>query len=65
MLQNPKRLIIIGFFLVLVGAVVPWLMILGFLKSTLFLNFLTYGASVSGLILGIIGAAMLGSIRKR
>ena len=63
--QNPKRLVIIGFFLVLFGAVMPWLMILGYLKSTLFLNFLTYGASVSGLILGIIGAAMLGKIRKR
>ncbi len=64
-MTNPKRLIIIGFFLVLIGAVVPWLMILGYLKSTFFLNFVTYGASVSGLILGIMGAAMMSRFRSK
>jgi uncharacterized membrane protein len=64
-MTNPKRLILIGFFLVLWGVVGPYLMILGILKSTLFLNFLSYGASVSGLILGMIGAAMLGKSKKR
>jgi len=58
-MTNPKRMIIIGFFLVLFGAVGPWLMILGFVKSTFLLNFLIYGSSVAGLILGTIGAAML------
>lgn len=62
---NPKRLIIIGFFLVLFGAVVPWLMVLGYLKSTFFLNFLTYGASVSGLVVGILGAAMMSKLKSK
>lgn len=62
---NSKRLIILGFFLVLFGAVGPWLMILGYVKSTFFFNFLVYGSSVSGLILGILGAAMLGKPKKK
>jgi len=64
-MSHPVRLIVIGFLLVLFGAVGPWLMILGFVKSTFFFNFLVYGASVSGLILGIMGAAMLGKFRKK
>ncbi len=59
------KLILIGFFLVLWGVVGPWLMILGFLESTFFLNFLSYGASVSGMILGIIGAAMWSKARNK
>jgi hypothetical protein len=64
-MTRPKRIILVGFFLVLFGFVGPWLMILGFVKSTLFLNFLIYASSVSGLILGIIGAAMWGGARKK
>ena len=58
-MTNPKRLILIGFFLVLFGFILPWLMILGYVKTTFFLSFLVYGSQVSGLILGILGAAML------
>jgi len=64
-MTKPKRLIIIGFFLVLFGVVVPWLMVLGYLKSTFFMNFLSYGASVSGLILGILGSAMMSKFRGK
>jgi hypothetical protein len=64
-MTNPKRLIIIGFFLVLFGVVAPWLMVLGYVKSTFFLNFLSYGASVSGLILGVIGSAMMSKFRSK
>jgi len=48
----------------LFGAVGPWLMILGFVKSTLWFNFLVYGASIAGLICGVLGAAMLSRVRK-
>ena len=58
-MSNPKRLILIGFFLVLFGFILPWLMILGIVKTTFWLSFLVYGSQVSGLILGILGAAML------
>ncbi len=54
---HPKRLILIGFILVLLGFVLPFLMVLGVLQSTFFLNFFSYGASIVGLMLGLIGAA--------
>jgi len=55
--MNPKRFIIIGFFLVLIGFVAPFLMVMDILESTFFLNFLSYAASLGGLLMGIIGAA--------
>lgn len=63
-MEQPKRLIIIGFLLVLFGFVAPLLMVVGVLESTFFLNFLSYAASVSGLIMGIIGAAWYTRIHR-
>lgn len=56
MLSN--RYIQVGFVLVLAGAVLPFLIILGFIESTFSMNFLAYTASVVGIFLGVIGAAM-------
>ena len=61
---HPKRLILIGFFLVLAGAVLPFLMVIQVLKSTFFLNFFSFGATMSGLLLGMIGAATYVRMRK-
>ena len=63
--RNPGLIIVLGFVLVLLGAVIPWLMVLQVIKSTFFLNFLAAGASVVGLILGVIGAAYYVRLRKR
>jgi len=63
--MTPKRLIIIGFLLVLFGAAMPWFLILGYVESTFWLNFLIYGASVAGLIMGVMGAAMWSATRKK
>lgn len=51
------RLILIGFVLLVVGWVLPFLMVMRIIESTFVLAFLSHGASVSGLFLGIIGAA--------
>jgi hypothetical protein len=56
---NPKFLLIVGFFLVLFGAAAPFLMVIGVLKSTFFLNFLSFGASIVGLFFGLLGIATL------
>jgi uncharacterized membrane protein len=58
-----EYLILIGFVLVLLGAILPFLMVMKILPSTIFLNFFSYIASMVGLFLGIIGSAFL--IRHR
>lgn len=62
-----KQIIALGFVMVLLGAVVPWLMLprIAVLQPSFWLFFLSYGVSLTGLILGIIGAAMLGLDRRK
>jgi hypothetical protein len=52
------RLLLIGFFMVLAGVILPFLMVLRILESTFFLNFFSYTLSTLGVFLGIIGTAM-------
>ena len=63
--RDPRLIFVIGFVLVLFGAVIPWLMVLHVVKSTFFLNFLAAGASVAGLVLGVIGTAYYVRLRNR
>ena len=48
----------LGFVLVLTGFVLPFLMVIRVVPSNLFLSFISYAASVAGLFLGLIGAAL-------
>ena len=50
-------LIIIGGILAILGVLLPLLMVIKVLPSTFFLAFFSHAASVSGLFLGLIGAA--------
>jgi glucan phosphoethanolaminetransferase (alkaline phosphatase superfamily) len=56
--MDPRAIIAIGFVLVLLGFVVPFLMVAGFLKSSLVLSFASYAASTAGVFLGLIGGAL-------
>jgi hypothetical protein len=56
---NPYLLIAIGFIMVLFGFIFPFLMTIQVINSTFFLNFASYIASFMGLILGVIGSAMI------
>ena len=56
-MQNPLRLIIVAIVLLLIGVILPFLMVLQLLESTLALNFISYGCSTAGLILGFVGIA--------
>ena len=56
--MQPWKLILIGFILVLFGAVAPLLMVIQVVESSIILNLLSYAASVVGLFLGLIGAAL-------
>ncbi|MEX2143665.1 MAG: hypothetical protein WD740_03650 [Anaerolineales bacterium] len=60
-----KQILLIGFIMVLFGFVMPWLMVLGYIQTTFFIAFLTYGVSLTGMILGVVGAAMLGVQRRK
>jgi len=56
--MHPGRFIVAAVLLLLVGAVLPFLMVIQVLESSFFLNFISYIASVVGLFIGIIGVAM-------
>ncbi|HVN55471.1 MAG TPA: hypothetical protein VMT46_14140 [Anaerolineaceae bacterium] len=63
---HPRILLGVAVLLLLVGWVLPVLMVLKILESTLFLNFFSYIASVLGLFLGIISLVnMVTRYRKK
>ena len=55
---DPRWMIAIGFVLLLIGVILPFLMVIQVLVSTFFLNFFAYGASFLGVIVGVTGALM-------
>lgn len=61
---HPWKIIAIGFVLVLFGFLAPFLMVIKVVEASFLLSFLSHGASVSGLLLGIIGAAMYSRLGK-
>ena len=52
---SPLKLIAIGFALLVLGALLPFLMLLDLIESTLFLNIISVICSVGGLTVGFIG----------
>lgn len=60
-----NRIIAVGFVLVLAGAVLPFLMVVNVLPPHLFLSIFSYAASITGLFLGLIGAAYIAVERSR
>ena len=62
---SPKTTLIVGVFLMLVGAVLPFLMVIHIFESTFFLNFVAFAAQVTGLFLGTIGIATYARMNKR
>jgi hypothetical protein len=61
---SPRFLLTIGLILLFVGWIIPLLIIMRVIPSTFFLNFLSWGMSVSGLFLGFIGGAMWARINR-
>jgi hypothetical protein len=62
---GPLQTILLGLFLAILGVVLPFLMVLHVIQSTFFLNFFSYGASLVGLILGIIGVSQYVRTKKK
>jgi hypothetical protein len=63
--MNPLTLVAIGFALVLMGFLGPFLMVLQVLESGLVLSFSAYGASLVGLVLSLYGVSHHSSSRRR
>ena len=64
LLNSPRFLLSLGVMLMLLGIILPFLMVIHVLKSTFFLNFFSWGASVAGLSFGTIGFAMYSRGKK-
>ncbi|MBI5030731.1 MAG: hypothetical protein HZB51_09405 [Chloroflexi bacterium] len=62
---GPVQLMLLGFVLLVLGIVLPFLMILKVLESTLFLGFVSYLVSFGGLVIGFIGVLNYGQSRGR
>ena len=56
-MQKPVRLMAIGLVGLVIGFVLPFLMVLRIIDASFFLSFFAYGASISGLFVGLIGVA--------
>jgi|PlaIllAssembly_1097288.scaffolds.fasta_scaffold1245085_2 hypothetical protein len=54
-----------GFILLVIGFLLPFLMVLQFLESTLWLNFVAYLTSFFGLIIGLIGIVTYAQVREK
>ena len=65
MWRSPRFLLSLGVFLMLLGIILPFLMVIRVLESTFFLNFFSYGASVAGLAFGTIGFALWSRTRRK
>ena len=56
-MNSPRLFVSLGLTLMLLGIILPFLMLIHVLESTFFLNFFSWGSSVGGLFMGIIGVA--------
>jgi hypothetical protein len=63
-MKSPRFLLSLGLLLMLLGVILPFSMVIKALESTFFLNFFSWGVSVAGLSLGMIGFAMYAKTGK-
>jgi hypothetical protein len=63
-MDHPVRLIAIAFGLLLIGAVLPFLMVISVIQSTVPLNILAVVCSVGGITLGFIAITLYRGRRK-
>jgi len=60
-----RRMIFIGFLMVLFGFVTPLLMVIKVVEASYLLGFLSYALSVAGLFMGVIGASQYVRVHRK
>ena len=66
MTKHPRLLFGLGVMLMFSGVILPFLMVIHVVESTMALNFIASGSSTLGLALGMIGVAnMVGRSRDK
>ena len=63
-LEHYKLVLVLAIVLLLFGCTMPFLIVLDIVKPTMLLLFVTYGASVLGLFLGLAGIAGARIVQK-
>ena len=63
-MKSPRFLLSLGLFLMTMGIVLPFMMVIQIIESTFFINFFSWASSVIGLALGMIGATFMASRRR-
>ena len=61
--EHPRVILALGLVLILFGATAPFLMVVNVLPTNLALCFLSYGGSVAGIMLGLVGVALKAETR--
>jgi hypothetical protein len=61
---TPTHLILIAIALLILGVLLPFLMVMEVIKSTLFLNLISFLVSLIGVIMGVIGSAYYVRIKR-
>lgn len=61
---SPGKMMLLGFSLLLLGFVLPFLMVLRILEPTLLLGFVAYLTSLLGLVIGVIGIVFYSHTRR-
>ncbi len=64
MSTSPLRLMFYGFLLLLLGFLLAFGMVIKIIEAGFLLSFISYGASLSGLIIGMYGAASFAKSRR-
>ena len=63
-MKSPRLLLPLGLFLMTMGIVLPFMMVLHVIESTFFINFVSWASSVIGLALGMIGVTYMVKHRR-
>ena len=63
-MENPSKLVAIGFGLLIIGVVLPFLMVINLIESTMFLNLVAAASSIAGLTVGFLGIMQVFRSRK-